>query len=121
MKKYEIKNLARFFQDENNPLAIKVGCAIFESLPLGDRTDFINSNDFCNLVYELLKNREIHPSGEFDKQGRFYAHNRHLLNVRPPSGKWPFSEMVAARRMKYVKAVRDENFKLLITKVIYYF
>jgi hypothetical protein len=56
-------------------------------------------------VYQMLKNREIHPSGKFDDAGRFYAEHNDLINVRAPSRRWPYSEMVACRTHKYVKAV----------------
>ncbi len=63
---------------------------------------------FIKQVYEMLKNREIHPSGEFDKGGRFYAKNEDLINVRTPSRNWPFSHMTACRTLKYVKAVAEK-------------
>ncbi len=59
-------------------------------------------------VYEMLKNRQIHPSGEFDKGGRFYAQHDDLINVRTPSRAWPFSHMTACRTLKYVKAVCEK-------------
>lgn len=59
-------------------------------------------------VYTMLKDRDIHPSGSFDKRGRFYAENSELINVRSPSAAWPFSEMIACRTRKYVKAVAEK-------------
>jgi len=59
-------------------------------------------------VYEMLKNRLIHPSGTFDKSGRFYAANDDLINVRTPSRAWPFSHMMACRTLKYVKKVAEK-------------
>lgn len=56
-------------------------------------------------VYEMLKSREVHPSGEFDGGGRFYATNSHLIDVREPSRAYPYSHMSACRTLKYVKAV----------------
>jgi len=65
-------------------------------------------NKAIEIVYEMLQNREIHPSGEFDKQKRFYLTHGHLVDVRSPSKAWPNSEMFAGRTKKYVKAVYQE-------------
>lgn len=56
----------------------------------------------------MLKNREIHPSGNFDKQGRFYAENADLIDVRTPSRDYPYSQMTACRTLKYVKKVAEK-------------
>ena len=66
------------------------------------------NTEILKEVYLMLKNREIHPSGSFDKQGRFYAKNSDLLNVRTPSAAYPYSQMTAARTLKYVKAVASK-------------
>lgn len=59
-------------------------------------------------VYEMLKNREIHPEGEFDKMGRFYLEDYDLVDVRSPSVKYPYSQMNAARTSKFVKAMAEK-------------
>lgn len=59
-------------------------------------------------VYAMLKERKIHPSGEFDKAGRFYAEHSDLINVRAPSRDYPYSQMHACRSLKYVKAVAEK-------------
>ena len=59
-------------------------------------------------VYEMLKNREIHPSGTFDGAGRFTATHRDLINVREPSRAFPFSHMNACRTRKYVQKVCEK-------------
>ncbi|HFD31318.1 MAG TPA: hypothetical protein ENJ28_01200 [Gammaproteobacteria bacterium] len=59
-------------------------------------------------VYEMLKNREIHPTGKFDNAGRWYAANDDLISVRSPSRAWPYSQMTACRTRKYVKAVAEK-------------
>lgn len=64
------------------------------------------NNKEIKEVYKMLKNREINPSGSFDSGGRWYANNKELINVRTPSRAWPYSEMVACRTLKYVKAVQ---------------
>jgi len=66
------------------------------------------TKDIIKEVYTMLKNRDINPAGEFDKQGRFYAKNKDLINVRTPSAAWPFSEMIACRTLKYVKLVCEK-------------
>lgn len=35
-------------------------------------------------VYEMLQNREIHPSGTFDRQGRFYLQKRSFGECQKP-------------------------------------
>lgn len=55
-------------------------------------------------VYELLQARVIHPSGEFKNGNKFYLDNSELVNVRAPSWRYPYSQMVAGRTKKYVKA-----------------
>lgn len=64
--------------------------------------------EIINEVYQELKNRDIHPTGEFDKAGRFYAEHDDLINVRSPTRSWPFSQMQACRTKKYVKAVAEK-------------
>ena len=69
----------------------------------------INTNkEIIQAVYEMLQNRKIHPTGTFDKAGRFYATHDDLINVRTPSRAWPFSHMNACRTKKYVKAVCEK-------------
>jgi hypothetical protein len=64
--------------------------------------------NIINVVYNELQSRNLHPSGEFDKQGRWYAANDDLINVRRPSGAWPYSQMTACRTKKYVKKVAEK-------------
>jgi len=59
-------------------------------------------------VYIALKNRDVNPSGIFDKVGRWYAEHGELINVRAPSRAWPYSQMQACRTHKYVKAVAEK-------------
>ena len=64
--------------------------------------------DIINEVYKMLQEREVHPSGTFDKAKRFIAEHDDLVNVRTPSRRWPNSHMVACRTKKYVKAVCEK-------------
>ncbi len=59
-------------------------------------------------IYHELKGRMIHPTGEFDPSGRWYAEHPDLINVRRPSRSYPYSEMAACRTKKYVTAVCDK-------------
>ncbi|OPH35178.1 hypothetical protein [Moraxella atlantae] len=59
-------------------------------------------------VYEMLKNRQLHPAGEFDNAGRFYLEDYELVDVRAPSAKYPFSQMNAGRTSKFVKAMAEK-------------
>lgn len=67
-----------------------------------------SSKEMIDIVYNMLKNREIHPSGTFDKAGRWYADNSDLINVREPSRAWPYSQMAACRTKKYVSKIYDK-------------
>jgi hypothetical protein len=62
------------------------------------------TNEQIKSVYFDLKERKLHPTGEFDKAGRFYLEHN-LTNVRSPSRAYPYSQMVAGRTLKYVKAL----------------
>ena len=66
------------------------------------------TNEQIKEVYQMLKDRIIHPSGTFDAKKRFTAQNDDLINVRAPSARWPFSHMTACRSLKYVKAVCEK-------------
>jgi redox-regulated HSP33 family molecular chaperone len=68
-----------------------------------EKERFNNLN--IDTIFVDLQKRKINPSGEFDNAGRFYAENGNLINVRAPSRKWPYSQMVACRTRKYVLAV----------------
>lgn len=59
-------------------------------------------------VYVMLKDRQLHPAGEFDKMGRFYLEDDELVDVRAPSAKYPFSQMNAGRTSKFVKAMSEK-------------
>ena len=59
-------------------------------------------------VYFMLKERVIHPAGNFDKGGRWWAEHDDLISVRTPSRSFPFSQMTACRTLKYVKAVAEK-------------
>lgn len=66
------------------------------------------SKEILKEVYVMLKNRELHPRGEFDKRGRFYLEDDELVNVRSPSVTYPYSQMLAGRTSKFVKAMADK-------------
>ena len=64
-------------------------------------------NEEIKEVYIALRDRIKNPVGEFDKGGRFYAEYSDLMNVRTPSRSWPYSEMKAARTLKFVRALAE--------------
>lgn len=66
------------------------------------------SKDDLKAVYIMLKDRLLHPAGEFDKMGRFYLEDYELVDVRSPSSKYPFSQMNAGRTSKFVAAIADK-------------
>jgi hypothetical protein len=71
-------------------------------------TKMTTKKEIIQSVYESLKSRELHPTGKFDKAGRWYAKNGDLIDVREPTRAWPYSEMTACRTKKYVKAVCEK-------------
>lgn len=66
------------------------------------------SNEDIKEVYFMLKERIIHPAGQFDKGGRWWAEHDDLISTREPSRAWPYSQMTACRTLKYVKAVAEK-------------
>lgn len=82
------------------------------------------SKDDLKEVYLMLKERKLHPVGEFDKRGRFYLEDDELVDVRSPSAAYPYSQMSAGRTSKFVKAMaekykvqsKDELFALFTRK-----
>lgn len=66
------------------------------------------TKDDLKTVYVMLKDRQLHPAGEFDKAGRFYLEDAELVDVRAPSAKYPFSQMNAGRTSKFVKAMSEK-------------
>jgi len=66
------------------------------------------SGEDMKEVFTMLKNRELHPAGKFDSQGRFYLRDNELVDVRTPSAKYPFSQMNAGRTAKFVKAIANK-------------
>lgn len=73
------------------------------------------------LVYQLLKDRKLHPKGEFDKGGRFYLQYGELVNVRTPSRAYPYSQMAAGRTLKFVKALCAEYKIATLQELVSYF
>lgn len=66
------------------------------------------TKDELKQVYVMLKERKLHPRGEFDRAGRFYLDDADLVDVRPPSTKYPYSQMSAGRTAKFVKAMAEK-------------
>lgn len=68
----------------------------------------MENSTIINQIYHELKERMIHPSGKFDKAGRWYAKHSDLISVRSPSRSFPYSEMLACRTKKYVRLVCEK-------------
>lgn len=66
------------------------------------------SKEDLKKVYIMLKERELHPKGSFDKAGRFYLDDSELVDVRPPSAAYPYSQMKAGRTSAFVKKMADK-------------
>lgn len=66
------------------------------------------SKDDLKEVYLLLKDRKLHPVGEFDSRGRFYLEDDELVDVRAPSASYPYSQMNAGRTSKFIKAMAEK-------------
>ena len=66
------------------------------------------TKDDIEAVYADLQARRLHPRGEFDKGGRFYL-TYNLTDVRAPSRAHPYSQMVAGRTKKYIKAIVEAH------------
>ena len=62
--------------------------------------------EIINKIFEMAKSREIHPSGDLDKAGRWYPDD--LLSalmdsVRSPTRSYPWSYMSHCRTKKFIK------------------
>lgn len=78
-----------------------------ELLEFKKKTHSLTKNDLKS-VYMMLKNRELNPRGCFDSRGRFYLDDDELVDVRPPSAKYPYTQMKAGRTSKFVEAIADK-------------
>jgi hypothetical protein len=70
------------------------------------------TSDQIETVHIAMKNRYIHPEGEFDKGGRWYpseAESVGLEGIRSPSKHWPYSYLTSCRTLKHVKIVAIES------------
>ena len=65
------------------------------------------TKDELKQVYVWLKERKLHPQGKFN-DGRFYLKDKELVDVREPSRKFPYTQMVAGRSSKFVKAMAEK-------------
>lgn len=74
-----------------------------------------------NAVYAALRDRRIHPEGEFDKAGRWYPSTEENCGVssviRSPSRRWPHSYMHACRTRKHVQALAEQSPELFAKKL----
>ena len=66
-----------------------------------------------NQIYQRRKSREQHPSGTFDKGGRWYPdsseHASCCDSIRTPSLNWPYSLMLHCRTKAHIKHMLEEH------------
>ncbi|WP_407543532.1 hypothetical protein Q0M94_26640 (plasmid) [Deinococcus radiomollis] len=127
------------------PLIVRVGGTVIPALPAGctpvpdsllaetlipaalltrtpaplDVTLAVEQQTAVRLVYGAMRGRQIHPYGDFDKQGRWYptlAQNAGDMTVRSPS-RYPYSYMTACRTLKHTRRVADTSPELLLTQL----
>jgi hypothetical protein len=65
-------------------------------------------------VYKSRQDRQTHPDGKFDKQGRWYPSEAEWVDeccrgIRSPSRAWPYSYMVHCRTKKHVENLLKKN------------
>ncbi|MDP8184388.1 hypothetical protein [Phocoenobacter skyensis] len=66
------------------------------------------SEDDLKKVFLMLRKRELHPAGYFDKAKRFYLYDSELVEVGLPSIKYKYRQMNAARTSTFVRAVAEK-------------
>jgi ribosomal protein S11 len=67
-----------------------------------------------------MRDRQIHPQGNFDNQGRWYpslAQSAGGMTVRSPSKTYPYSYMTACRTLKHTRCVADTSPELLLKQL----
>ena len=54
--------------------------------------------------YRALRTCKVHPSGEFDRYGRFYLADTYACcrGIRPPSHSYPYSQLRHGRSLEHV-------------------
>lgn len=68
----------------------------------------MSNNELAKALYEwrARKDRRHHPSGKFDKQGRFYPDGNETCEcckgIRSPSVAYPYSLMTHCRSVEHV-------------------
>ncbi len=67
--------------------------------------------------YLRRRDRLEHPTGNFDRAGRFYVAEDEkcdcCIGIRSPSARFPYSQMLHARTAKHVAAVTGVEEKLV--------
>lgn len=69
-----------------------------------DNRDIFTQIINCAKTYSDMKNRHIHPQGEFDSANRFYTSVKYPCceHIRPPSRSYPYSQMKHARSLEHI-------------------
>jgi hypothetical protein len=85
-----------------------------------DVTLAVEHRTAIQLVHGAMLNRQIHPQGDFDNQGRWYpslAQSAGEMTVRSPSKHYPYSYMTACRTLKHTRRVADTSPELLLKQL----
>lgn len=73
------------------------------------------------LAYIARKNRDEHPSGEFDSAQRWEPDlaekSPYVLEAREPSHRWPYSRLLAARSLKHCAWLHDAD-EMMVRDVV---
>ena len=67
--------------------------------------------EIINQLFELSKERKVHPSGSFDAQKRWYPDPvlyKEVGSIRMPSRAYPFSFMVHCRTKKFIARLLEK-------------
>lgn len=111
------ENLDENVQNEVQELVTKIKELIDER----NSQKQVLTKDELKQVYVWLKERILHPTGIFDKGGRFYLEDDELVDVRSPSAKYPYSQMSAGRTSKFVKAMAEKYKPTSLKEFLDYF
>jgi hypothetical protein len=69
----------------------------------------------CLQKFKARQERREHPSGDFDKAGRWYPSDEEkqdcCSSIRGPSRRWPMSYMVHCRTLKHVANLMGVDLK----------
>lgn len=114
----EFENDITFDGDLNNPVSLENFIEYHKDIDMSKLEQAVKekyqkaqvgvTKEEMKEVFKMLKERELHPAGSFDKAGRFYLRDSELVSVRRPSAQYPYSQMNAGRTSKFVKDISEK-------------